>query len=1725
MKYFKILLFIMIASGAVSCGDSVVENIQNDKGPYIPVNHAPVIESIQSDLGALDIIPHMKIVLTVTATDPDGDPVLYTFTTEQGSFNNLIDTGSGCTIDFYTDADISAEEQVFVTVNASDAEGAASSEEYNVGVGLRAPEFDSDDDFVVLESVVLIGPNDDKYFKINREGEIQSAVIEFLTNSKGYYQVQVANNPGITSVIWVEGSGIPFLGNSVVTVYINDTIPGITEGFNRIFIVVQGTTGVAYKYSDIFYDLADPIGSEPEVALSGQSPDPLSPDDYVLIEGDNGGPYQVLNAIDITATDDLEMGGGQIFYTVNGSEPQLSTADPTVPASGTYVFNLPEGTNPVTDFTRSIQLVATHLMTKGIYTVTYRARDKVGNLSSSKYITYWVDNAAPVIELSSTPPSVQYVHTLPFTPYTLTWRVIEKPVDYIIYAVPDLDFGALKTYDDYTVKYDLRPSTPLTENTWENYVIDTNTVSAMAGNGAVEGWYRIIIEATGNNELTSTNGAMRICWDDTEPAVTIDNNTIGIRVGGKEPNCASDKEFAVEITDYNPPGSGVISSGVAMALVRNDNHSTVVFPLGSPVISGDLYTFTFDPCDISGTYPGDSLDVRITAGDNAGNPQTVYLHTFIFDNVAPEVTISQDGGQADPTNVSSINFTADFSEVVSGFSSNDINDTEGTASGWAEPVQSLTDPTIYTITTTGVSDDGDITPSISAGCCLDLAGNANSLSVAGTDNTVRYDSTDPSVVTFEADVLSPTGTRPFTITLEFDEDVNAGLLNTNISNSDYFTCTNCSVSLNPTSGNEQSFTLTVTPDGLAEDTVAVTVDFEAGATKDPAGNDSEAPSASVNVTYDGTRPEVDSFTLNVTSPTNSDSFSATLIFKEKVNVAGLVLGDFTPTSCTLSNIVASDPDNGYATTFIMTVTPNADGNVTVAVNDSATYDEVGNNSIAYSNTNVIVYDITPPHADPFTVSITANPDIESGDPTNVTSIEFSVGDQTSNNDVVSYKYRLDTNPVWSDENDISVPFTIPPVGDPTLDDGTHIVSVIACDALDNCQTSADSTFSWMLDTVPPTVEISDPAWAADPERIDDSGTTIFVRDQVRINYSAQDADSDLASVSIKIVGDGDAGTVVNSTDSNPASNPYNGYYDLSTAAKNDQLYTITLQVTDAAGNVSECAIPPEPLDGACENLSWLQIRSDNTRPIVAVIDQADFSFDGSNFVYVAGGSSNSPANVTVEVEESGSGMDDTPDPENFTITIDGEDYNPSTVSVVTTDYAGPPAYTIYEYKCLFDVNNSLTGILAEAGEGAEGIVSVDIYDNVENHTVPNQDADNPYDIQICKNWARLIGSDTNQTNDAVESVLTMTGSPYDIFAAGSKDGKIFVRRYERFSGGTLWDIKQHSSPYNPYDKSGKIYSIIQTTVDPKQIVAAGWSGSSTAPDAYIISMNVSDGIIYWAAEPDISIAGIAYAVQEVKYSLSIIGLILGGKTNDNKIWAAVVNDDDGTNIRTGPHLSGGALYDQTGCIYAVHTFKAASEQGYFVTGTKGGKPWAATLDEDNNLTVLDEIDTSTDELGASGEVRALYKSSQTTFIVAGNTASDTSGDGWFAKITLNDNGMISSIDNKRSYTNRPVKIICSRYDTDYYYIAGAYTADGTGNSAKAWIAAIYSDSYTTTSKKGEIVWDRYYNDWVSPTNTTLDFNFPINSITETRDVDLYLGLFVGFSKRAWKITPDGDFTW
>jgi hypothetical protein len=125
--------------------------------------------------------------------------------------------------------------------------------------------------------------------------------------------------------------------------------------------------------------------------------------------------------------------------------------------------------------------------------------------------------------------------------------------------------------------------------------------------------------------------------------------------------------------------------------------------------------------------------------DQANTQQTVQLDIFTLDLTAPTVMIDQAAGQADPATASPINFTAVFSEVVSGFTAADVT-LAGTAGG--TKAVTVTNPPgdgrTYNVAVSGMTSRGTVVASIAANGATDPAGNGNTASTSN-DNTVTWD--------------------------------------------------------------------------------------------------------------------------------------------------------------------------------------------------------------------------------------------------------------------------------------------------------------------------------------------------------------------------------------------------------------------------------------------------------------------------------------------------------------------------------------------------------------------------------------------------------------------------------------------------------------------------------------------------------------------------------------------------------------------------------------------------------------------------------------------------------------------------------------------------------------------------------------------------------------------------------------------------------------------------
>jgi hypothetical protein len=137
--------------------------------------------------------------------------------------------------------------------------------------------------------------------------------------------------------------------------------------------------------------------------------------------------------------------------------------------------------------------------------------------------------------------------------------------------------------------------------------------------------------------------------------------------------------------------------------------------------------------------PGQVLEYNTTytwkvIAKNAGGQTEGPVWTFTTEVAGPTVTINQAGDQADPTNVSPINFTVVFSEPVIDFGNNSL--TLGGTAGATTVDISGSGPT-YNVAVSGMTQSGTVIATIAEGAVHNAAGNPNSASTS-SDNIVSF---------------------------------------------------------------------------------------------------------------------------------------------------------------------------------------------------------------------------------------------------------------------------------------------------------------------------------------------------------------------------------------------------------------------------------------------------------------------------------------------------------------------------------------------------------------------------------------------------------------------------------------------------------------------------------------------------------------------------------------------------------------------------------------------------------------------------------------------------------------------------------------------------------------------------------------------------------------------------------------------------------------------------
>ncbi|HEY0190780.1 MAG TPA: DUF4215 domain-containing protein [Kofleriaceae bacterium] len=259
---------------------------------------------------------------------------------------------------------------------------------------------------------------------------------------------------------------------------------------------------------------------------------------------------------------------------------------------------------------------------------------------------------------------------------------------------------------------------PTTYNITVSGMTTSGTVTATIKSGAAQDSSNVPTVAS-----TSTDNTVTINFDVTPPTVTIDQDA-----GQADPAETSPIHFTVV---FSEPVTGFDASDVTLGGTAG---ATTAVVTGGPT--------TYDVA-VSGVTTNGTVTASIAAGaasDGAANPSEASTSTDNtvtfdgFDLTSPTVTADRATDQAASTAASPVHFTVVFSEAVTGFDADDVV-VGGTAGATTAVVTG--GPTTYDVAVSGMTANGTVSITISAGAAMDSSENA-SLASTSTGATVAF---------------------------------------------------------------------------------------------------------------------------------------------------------------------------------------------------------------------------------------------------------------------------------------------------------------------------------------------------------------------------------------------------------------------------------------------------------------------------------------------------------------------------------------------------------------------------------------------------------------------------------------------------------------------------------------------------------------------------------------------------------------------------------------------------------------------------------------------------------------------------------------------------------------------------------------------------------------------------------------------------------------------------
>ncbi|MBW8684592.1 Ig-like domain-containing protein [Chitinophaga rhizophila] len=456
----------------------------------------------------------------------------------------------------------------------------------------------------------------------------------------------------------------------------------------------------------------------------------------------------------------------------------------------------------------------------------------------------------------------------------------------------------------------------------------------------------------GNNGNSASNTLTRT-YDATAPAVTaVAVPANGYYKAGQALNFVIrlSENITINTTGGSPELNLTIGSTAVKATYTGAN-GTDGLNFSYTILDGQL--------DMNGIEIGTLALNGGTIADPAGNNANLTLNnvgntTLVRVNTThPTVTIST---TAPSLTNAAFTATVTFSEAVTGFTAGDVATTNAAISN-----VTTTDNITYTMLVTPAAD-GAVSLNIPADAAVNIGDNGNS---ASNTLNMTYDGTSPAVtaVTVPADGYYRAGdAMNFTVT--FSENI---ILNTTGGNPT-LSLTIGSAAVNATytglsGSNGLNFSYTVVDgdqdmDGIQVGTLALN-----GATiRDAATNNANLTLNGVGNTTDvKVNTQAPVVTLTAAAIVNAP-FTVTATFSEAVT--GLTASDFAVTNGTAATLQTSNN-----ITYTITVTPAAEGNVTISLPADAAMN-IGNNGTLASNTLTVRYDATAPVVS--AVSVPAN---------------------------------------------------------------------------------------------------------------------------------------------------------------------------------------------------------------------------------------------------------------------------------------------------------------------------------------------------------------------------------------------------------------------------------------------------------------------------------------------------------------------------------------------------------------------------------------------------------------------------------------------------------------------------------------------------------------------------------------------------------------------------------